>query len=107
SGGWGEMASDPEILSAIRLLAETEGIFTEPAGGTTLAVAIKLIEQGRIEKDSVLVVGITGNGYKAADALENEVAISAHLRPNLRIFQQWYREEGAADASLTRRAVGG
>lgn len=106
SGGWGETASDPEILSAIRLLAETEGIFTEPAGGTTLAVAIKLIEQGRIEKDSVLVVGITGNGYKAADALENEVAVSAQMRPNLRIFQQWYSEAGEVDAPA-RSAVGG
>ena len=46
SGGWGEMASDPEIIDAIKLLARTEGIFAEPAGGTTLAVALKLIAAG-------------------------------------------------------------
>ncbi|HLU99832.1 MAG TPA: threonine synthase, partial [Acidobacteriota bacterium] len=48
SNGWGETASDEEILEAIDLLARTEGIFTEPAGGTTLAVTRKLIQQGRI-----------------------------------------------------------
>ena len=48
SNGWGETATDPEILQAIELLAEKEGIFTEPAGGATLASAIKLIRQKRI-----------------------------------------------------------
>jgi len=47
SGGWGEAVTDEEIVDAIRLLARTEGIFTEPAGGTTVAVTKKLIEQGR------------------------------------------------------------
>jgi threonine synthase len=51
SGGWGDVASDPEIIDAIKLLARTEGIFAEPAGGTTLAVAKKLLEQGRIKRD--------------------------------------------------------
>lgn len=50
SGGWGESVSDDEILDAIKLLARTEGIFTEPAGGTEVAVAKKLIEQGRIRR---------------------------------------------------------
>jgi threonine synthase len=53
SGGWGESATDREIVDAIKLLAKTEGIWTEPAGGTTLAAAIKLIESGRIPKDEV------------------------------------------------------
>src|SRR5207247_2975911 len=48
SGGWGEAATDEEILQAIHLLAETEGIFAEPAAGTTLAVCRKLVEQGLI-----------------------------------------------------------
>jgi threonine synthase len=52
SGGWGECATDEEIVAGIRLLAETEGIFTEPAGGTTVAVTKKLIEQGRIPATS-------------------------------------------------------
>ena len=49
-------ATDPEIIDAIKLLARTEGIFAEPAGGTTLAVAIKLVEQGRIKPDETIVV---------------------------------------------------
>src|SRR5262252_5165086 len=49
SGGWGDTATDPEIVEAIKLLARTEGIFAEPAGGTTLAVALKLIAAGRIK----------------------------------------------------------
>lgn len=70
SGGWADSASDPEIVAAIRLLAKTEGIFTEPAGGATLAVAKKLIESGRIPRDERIVVGITGNGLKTIEALE-------------------------------------
>src|SRR5690606_33464082 len=50
SGGWGASASDAEILDAVKLLARTEGVFTEPAGGTTLAAAIKLSEAGRIPR---------------------------------------------------------
>ena len=73
TGGWGEMATDEEIIDAIQLLARTEGIFTEPAGGTTLAVAKKLIEQGRIPRDESIVVSVTGNGYKTLEAVLGRV----------------------------------
>lgn len=73
SGGWGESATDQEIVDAIRLLGRTEGIWTEPAGGTTLAVAIKLIQSGRIPKDESIVVSITGNGLKTQEAVQNEL----------------------------------
>ena len=56
SGGGGASASDDEIVAAMKLLAETEGIFTEPAGGTTMACAIKLIESGKIPKDESICV---------------------------------------------------
>jgi threonine synthase len=69
SGGWGESVTDEEIVSAIRLLAATEGIFTEPAGGTTVAVTKKLIEQGRIPRDESIVISVTGNGYKTLEAV--------------------------------------
>ena len=59
SGGWGEMVTDEEILDGIHLLAETEGIFTEPAGGTTIAVTRKLIDQERIPRDESIVMCIT------------------------------------------------
>lgn len=69
TGGWAEDATDDEIVDAIKLLAETEGIFTETAGGTTLAVTMKLIEQGRIPYDESVVVSITGNGLKTQEAV--------------------------------------
>jgi threonine synthase len=75
SGGWGEDATDEEIVDAIKLLARTEGIWTEPAGGTTLACAIKLIESGRIPRDESICVSITGNGLKTTEV------VVGHLEP--------------------------
>jgi len=72
SGGWGASATDPQIIDAIKLLARTEGIFTEPAGGTTLACAIKLIESGRIPRDEPICVCITGNGLKTVEAMHGQ-----------------------------------
>ncbi len=69
SGGWGEEVTDDEIVEAMKLLAETEGIFTETAGGVTLGVTKKLIEQGKIPRDESIVVSITGNGLKTQEAL--------------------------------------
>jgi len=83
SGGWGESVTDEEILEGIKLLARTEGIFTEPAGGTEVAVAKKLIESGRIPKNESVVISITGNGYKTletvAASVEKPFAINATL----------------------------
>jgi threonine synthase len=73
SGGWGESATDREIVDAIKLLAKTEGIWTEPAGGTTLAAAIKLIQSGRIPKNECIVVSITGNGLKTLETVQDDL----------------------------------
>ena len=89
SGGWGETATDDEIVSAIRLLAEKEGIFAEPAGGTALAVTMKLLEQGRIDPEETIVIGITGSGYKALD-LFPRLDVDAVLQPRLSTFREWY-----------------
>jgi len=92
SGGWGEVATDPEIIDSIKLLARTEGIFAEPAGGTTLAVAIKLLRQGRIKPEETVVVSITGNGYKTleavASAIERPLVIDARLADFDALFEQ-------------------
>ena len=69
TGGWAEDPNDAEIIDAIKLLAETEGIFTETAGGATLGAACKLIEQGRIPRDESVVINITGNGLKTQEAV--------------------------------------
>ena len=63
------MVTDAEIIAGIQLLAETEGIFTEPAGGITLAVTRQLIEQGAIPRDESIVICITGNGHKTFEVL--------------------------------------
>jgi threonine synthase len=66
-GGTGGFASDPEIFAGIDLLAATEGLLTEPAGGTTIAVLEKLAREGRIAADDTVVAIITGNGLKTLD----------------------------------------
>ena len=70
SGGWAEDVSDEEIVAGITLLAETEGVFTETAGGVTVAVTKKLVEQGRIKPDELTVIAITGNGLKTPESVE-------------------------------------
>ncbi len=72
SGGWGASVEDARIIDAVKLLARTEGIFTEPAGGTTLACTIKLIESGRIPRDESICVCITGNGLKTVEVMAAE-----------------------------------
>ncbi|HBF12676.1 MAG TPA: threonine synthase [Deltaproteobacteria bacterium] len=69
TGGWCEDVSDEEVIAGIRVLAETEGIFAETAGGVTVGVAKKLIEQGRIPKNESIVLCITGNGLKTQEAV--------------------------------------
>ena len=69
SGGWAEAVSDEEIVSAIRLLGETEGIFTETAGGVTVAAAKRLAASGRLPPDEPTVLCITGNGLKTQEPL--------------------------------------
>lgn len=88
SGGWAEDVSDEEIVEAIKLLARTEGIFTETAGGVTLGVAKKLIEQGRIPKDESIVVSITGNGLKTQEAIMERIGKPVRIKANLASFEE-------------------
>jgi len=92
SGGWGESATDEEIIESIKLLARTEGIFAEPAGGTTLAVAIKLINQGRISRDESVVIAITGNGYKTLEAVAQSVEQPFIIESKLKDFEALYEQ---------------
>jgi threonine synthase len=86
TGGWGEDVPDTEIAEAMLLLAQTEGIFAETAGGVTLAVTRKLIEQGRIPRDEEIVICITGNGLKTKDAIAELVEKPVVIRPNIDDF---------------------
>lgn len=87
SGGWAEDATDEEIVEAMTLLGRTEGIFAETAGGVTLAVARKLLEQGRIPRDEEIVLCITGNGLKTQEAVADAVAAPPTINPTLEEFE--------------------
>src|SRR5271166_5702425 len=87
TGGWSEDVDDETIVDAMTLLAETEGIWAESAGGVTLAVAIKLIEQGKIDRDGSTVLCITGNGLKTQEALIGRLAKPVVIEPTLEAFE--------------------
>ncbi len=86
SGGWADDCTDQEIVAGIQLLAETEGVFTETAGGVTVAVAQKLVQQGRIKESDLTVLAITGNGLKTLDALN--LAPPQVIEPKLAAFEE-------------------
>ena len=92
TGGWGESVTDDEILDGIKLLACTEGIFTEPAGGTEVAVTRKLIEQGRIPRDESIVISITGNGYKTVETVAPIIERPFSIDASLGTFDKLYGE---------------
>ncbi len=94
SGGWAEDVSDAEIVSAMKLLAETEGIFTETAGGVTVGVARKLIEQGRIPRDESIVLCITGNGLKTQEAVLDAIDRPRIIPSNLKDFDALAEADG-------------
>ena len=86
TGGGAAMASDAEILEAIQLLAETEGIFAETAGGVTIACLKKLVEQGAINKNEETVAYITGAGLKTIEAVSSEIRTPIHIQPKVEEF---------------------
>ena len=87
TGGDGAMVTDDEVIDGIRLLAETEGIFTEPAGGVTVSATRQLIERGVLGPDESIVICITGNGYKTADVLNGRGAQPVRIGRSLAEFE--------------------
>ncbi len=86
-GDW-ETATDEEIIEGIKLLAETEGIFTETAGGTTIAVLKKLAMSGKIRRDETVVAYITGNGYKTMEVLDGYLKTPVKIKASLKDFKE-------------------
>jgi threonine synthase len=86
SGGGLAAVTDDEIVEGIRLLARTEGIFAETAGGVTIASLKSLAEQGIVKKDERVVVYITGHGLKTIDAIAPVVGPTATIAPTLDAF---------------------
>jgi threonine synthase len=105
SGGWAEDVSDVEIVSAIQELAETEGIFTETAGGVTTAVTARLYAHGRIKADDLTVTCITGNGLKTTDALAGAYEVERAVRPRLSDFEAYIEEQTEDRAILEGASV--
>lgn len=87
SGGGAAAVSDAEIVEGIKLLAETEGIFTETAGGVTIAALKRLVEAGVIRPDEVTVAYITGNGLKTQEAVIDHIAQPVRITPSLQAFE--------------------
>ena len=101
TGGWGEDVDDDQIIEGMRLLAETEGIWAETAGGVTLAVARKLIEQGKIDRDGLTVLCITGNGLKTQEAVLGKLAQPVVIPATLEAFEALVRStENVVDKEL-------
>lgn len=98
TGGFGDSATDDEIVEGIRLLAQTEGVFTETAGGVTVAVLKKLAQSGKIKEDELVVAYITGNGFKTAEVMAGQVSKPHLISPRIDEFRGLYD-------SLTRPQV--
>ena len=101
SAGYAADADDEEIVEAMKLLAETEGIFTETAGGVTVAAARRLIDTGVIPRDESLVLCITGNGLKTQEVVFNTLGPTVSIKPTLKSFD----EAVSARSDLGVRAV--
>lgn len=93
SGGTGEAPNDNEVIEAIKLLAETEGIFAETAGGCTVGAAKKLIESGRIKPAESVVLCITGHGLKTQEAVNGKLGQPRTIKPSLREFDGLYEDD--------------
>ncbi|MGH3791123.1 MAG: threonine synthase, partial [Pseudonocardiaceae bacterium] len=86
-----EDVTDPEVVEGIRLLARTEGIFAETAGGVTVACAKKLVECGQLDPDAETVLLITGDGLKTLDAVEHHLGPQATVPPNTKAVREALR----------------
>ena len=100
SGGWSEDVSDAEVIGSIQLLAQSEGIFTETAGGVTVGTARKLIRQDRILPDETTVLCVTGNGLKTTDVLADKYECEAPIAPKLREFEVLLESKLSAEAAF-------
>ena len=87
TGGGGAMVEEDDIIAGIQLLAETEGIFTEPAGGVTVSSTKQLIERGVIPRDESIVICVTGNGYKTVEVLAGKGVQPIHIGRSLAEFE--------------------
>lgn len=96
SGGFGVASDDEEIVEGIKLLAESEGIFAETAGGVVTAALKKLALAGKIQPDELTVAYITGSGLKTQEAIESALELPLHIEPTMAAFENALGERTAA-----------
>ncbi len=100
SGGWAEHVTDDELIEGIKLLAETEGIFTETAGGVTVAATRKLIEAGKIDPSESIVICITGNGLKTQEALAGQLKQPTIINADIKEVDKIVEEVNSREAVM-------
>jgi threonine synthase len=96
SGGYGVASDDEEIVDGIKLLAESEGIFAETAGGVVVAGLKKLALEGKIAPDEVTVAYITGSGLKTQEAIQDALEVPLHIAPTMAAFEAAISARGGA-----------
>ncbi len=103
SGGAIDSADDDRIREAIALAARTEGIFVEPAGGTTVAVLRTLAEKSLLPRDGTVVAYLTGNGFKTPDAVPTDLGLTLHIAPKASAFEEAWPGDTLPEGSATAR----
>jgi threonine synthase len=104
SGGAGAAVTDEEVVEGIRLLAESEGIFAETAGGVTISGLRRLVQSGKVDRDETVVAFITGGGLKTIDAVEGALPDPIHVQPTVASFEEelarYRRSAQASEAAV-------
>ena len=98
SGGSAVASDDDEIVDGIKLLAESEGIFAETAGGVVIAGLKRLVESGRVDRDELVVAFITGAGLKTQEAVIDKINKALHIAPTVASFEEAIAQRGGAIA---------
>jgi len=96
SGGYGVAVSDDEVVEGIKLLAETEGIFAETAGGVVVAALKRLVEHGQLGSQELVVAFITGAGLKTQEAVASRLRPSLAVQPSIGSFEEALSERAGA-----------
>jgi len=107
TGGAAAAVSDDEVVEGMKLLAETEGVFAETAGGTTIAALKRFVEDGTVRPDELTVAFITGGGLKTQEAVSDRVISPLQIQPTIESFEERLLERRKeADRAVVAETAG-